>query len=127
MANYGIFGAAMFLAAMVVISVPRVDSYQLNGEPLLLEFGNFVAADRTCFLKKIFRGQKSPYTLNFNNPANTNIDYIKLESAMTNKKGSVNAEIIRGAVGTISVSLMVSEASGRSTFTNDVQVQMLCP
>ncbi|XP_055534718.1 uncharacterized protein LOC129724108 [Wyeomyia smithii] len=125
MANYCVFGVAVLLL-LAAIPFSRVDSYGLRAEPLLLEFGTFAAADRTCLYRKIFKGQPSPVTINFNNPSNTLIDYIKVEVSQGRRKGGVTGNIIRGAVGTVSVSLSVTESSGKSTFQNDAQVTILC-
>ncbi|XP_058461400.1 uncharacterized protein LOC131436602 [Malaya genurostris] len=123
MANYCVFGVTFLLAAILF---SRTESYILRAEPLLLEFGTFVAADKTCFFKKIFKGQKSPVTFNFNNPGNTNIDYVKVEVDQLKRTGGMTADIIRGATGSITVSLMVSESSGKRVFGSNAQVTMMC-
>ncbi|XP_055602567.1 uncharacterized protein LOC129751221 [Uranotaenia lowii] len=121
MANYG-----MLVLFSVIVAIGQIQAAGYNTEPQLVEFGTFAAADTTCYIMKIFKGQKSPVILNFNNPSGKVINYIKVEAQNNNRKAGITADITNGAIGQAFVSVRIMEGRGKSTFNGDVFVQMNC-
>ncbi|XP_058460583.1 uncharacterized protein LOC131436105 [Malaya genurostris] len=97
----------------------------VSAAALLQEFGTYNANDRICFYKQFLKSSSSPVLVSFSNPTLKAINYIRVEQVQQNI-GGIAAEIIRGAIGTSTVTVQISTINGKSHFVSDVRIQMMC-
>ncbi|XP_021703262.1 uncharacterized protein LOC110677043 [Aedes aegypti] len=121
LSNFHTCSATTLLLLLLILPAQPLRS---GVDPVII-LGTFNSMDNVCLMKKIFKGQPSPATINFDS-----VDPINYARAFTEdgqkKSGKISMSLVQGAIGSNSISLQISETASKSVFKSNAFVEIRC-